>query len=70
MAMIKTFPAISFVDPDLMMSVPPKLTAYQGFDALFHAVEGYIATIATEISDMFALKSIELLGRSLTSSSE
>ena len=61
----KTFPAISFVDPDLMMSVPPKLTAYQGFDALFHAVEGYIATIATEISDMFALKSIELLGRSL-----
>lgn len=61
----KTFPVISFVDPDLMMSVPPKLTAYQGFDALFHAVEGYIATIAYEISDMFALKSIELLGRSL-----
>ena len=61
----KTFPMISFVDPDLMMSVPPKLTAYQGFDALFHAVEGYIANIAYDISDMFALKSIELIGRSL-----
>ena len=37
----KTFPAISIVDPDFMMSVPPHLTAYQGFDALFHACEGY-----------------------------
>jgi alcohol dehydrogenase len=58
-----TFPVLSIVDPDLMMSVPPKLTAYQGFDALFHAVEGYIATCATPISDLFALKSIELLAR-------
>ncbi len=35
-----TFPTMSIVDPELMLSVPPKLTAYQGFDALFHAVEG------------------------------
>lgn len=61
----KTFPYISIVDPDLMMSVPPHLTAYQGFDAFFHAAEGYIANIATEVSDMFALKSIELIGKSL-----
>lgn len=61
----KTFPTISIVDPDLMASVPPHLTAYQGFDAFFHAAEGYIANIATEVSDMFALKSIELIGRSL-----
>ena len=61
----KTFPVISIVDPDLMMTVPPKLTAYQGFDALFHAVEGYIANIATPFSDIYALKSIELIGRSL-----
>jgi len=61
----KTFPFISIVDPDLMMSVPPQLTAYQGFDAFFHAAEGYIANIATEVSDMYALKSIELIGRSL-----
>ncbi|WP_273325202.1 iron-containing alcohol dehydrogenase [Vallitalea guaymasensis] len=60
-----TFPSISIVDPDLMMSVPTKLTAYQGFDALFHATEGYLANISNEISDMYALKSIELIGRSL-----
>jgi len=60
-----TFPTLSVVDPDLMASVPPRLTAYQGFDALFHATEGYLATIATPISDVFALKSIELIGRSL-----
>lgn len=61
----KTFSILSIIDPDLMMSVPSKLTAYQGFDALFHATEGYIANISTEISDMYALKSIELIGRSL-----
>jgi alcohol dehydrogenase len=58
-----TFPVLSIVDPDLMMSVPPTLTAYQGFDALFHATEGYIAKCATPISDLFALKSIELIAR-------
>lgn len=60
-----TFPSISIVDPDLMMSVPSKLTAYQGFDALFHATEGYLANISNEMSNMYALKSIELIGRSL-----
>ncbi len=61
----KTFPVISIVDPDLMLTVPPRLTAYQGFDALFHAVEGYIANISTPFSDIYALKSIELIGKSL-----
>ncbi len=57
----ETFPSLSIVDPELMLSVPPRLTAYQGFDAFFHAVEGYLATIATPISDAYALKSIELI---------
>lgn len=61
----KCFPAISIVDPDFMMTVPPHLTAYQGFDAFFHAAEGYIATAASPISEMFSLKAIELIGRSL-----
>lgn len=60
-----TFPVLSIVDPELMVSVPPRFTAYQGFDALFHATEGYIASIATPISDMFALKSIELIAKHL-----
>jgi alcohol dehydrogenase len=61
----KTFPVLSVVDPDLMMTVPAHLTAYQGFDALFHSTEGYINVIANEISDMYALKSIELIGKYL-----
>ncbi len=60
-----TFPVLSIVDPDLMVSVPPHLTAYQGFDAFFHAAEGYIARIATPVSDLYALKSIGLLYRHL-----
>jgi len=60
-----TFPTLSVVDPELMLTVPKNLTAYQGFDALFHAAEGYIANIATPISDIYALKSIELIAKFL-----
>ncbi|MBF9016356.1 MULTISPECIES: iron-containing alcohol dehydrogenase [unclassified Oceanispirochaeta] len=60
-----TFPVLSIVDPEMMLSIPPHLTAYQGFDAFFHATEGYIANIVTPVSDAFALKSIELLYKSL-----
>ncbi|HYE68662.1 MAG TPA: iron-containing alcohol dehydrogenase [Anaerovoracaceae bacterium] len=61
----KTFPVLSIVDPDLMKSVPTDLTAYQGFDALFHSTEGYVNTTANEMSDLFAIKSISLIGKSL-----
>lgn len=61
----KTFPVLSIVDPDLMLTVPPHLTAYQGFDALFHSTEGYIAKIANTFSDLYALKAIELIGKSI-----
>lgn len=61
----RTFPALSIVDPELMMSVPSDLTAYQGFDALFHSTEGYVNKTANEMSDLFALKAISLIGKSL-----
>lgn len=61
----KTFPVLSVVDPELMMTVPAHLTAYQGFDALFHSIEGYIGKTATAVSDIYALKSISLIGKSL-----
>lgn len=61
----KTFPTLSIVDPDFMMSVPPHLTAYQGFDALFHACEGFLATCANPVSEMFSLQAITLIGKSL-----
>lgn len=60
-----SFPVLSIVDPELMVSIPPALTAYQGFDAFFHAAEGYIANVATPVSDAYALKSITLLKDSL-----
>ena len=56
-----TFPVLAVVDPELMLSVPAKFTAYQGFDAFFHAAEGYIANIATPISDLYALEAVRLL---------
>jgi alcohol dehydrogenase len=57
----KLFPVVSIVDPELMLTLPPKLTAYQGFDAFFHAAEGYISKMRTPVSDLYALEAIRLL---------
>lgn len=62
---MRSFPVISIVDPELMVSVPPKLTAYQGFDALFHGIECYIAKTANLMSDVYALATVEAVGRNL-----
>ena len=59
------FPTISVVDSDLMMSVPPKFTAYQGMDAFFHAAESVINTKEHPMGEMFALKAIELISENL-----
>lgn len=61
----KTFPVLSIVDPELMTTVPPHLTAYQGFDALFHSTEGYINTTHYVMSDLYSLEAIRLIGKSL-----
>ena len=66
----KTFPVLAVVDPDLMLTVPADLTAYQGFDALFHSTEGYINKTAYVMSDMYALKAIELIGHNLSKAVE
>ena len=60
-----TFPVLSIVDPDFMLSVPPKFTAYQGFDALFHSTESYINNTNNLMRDMLALRAIEAVGRNL-----
>lgn len=62
---ISMFPAISVVDSDLMMSVPPRFTAYQGMDAFFHAAESVINTKEHPMGEMFALKAIELITQNL-----
>ena len=59
------YPVLSIVDPELMLSVPPVFTAYQGFDALFHSVEGYISNGTNLMSDMYALTAIENISRYL-----
>lgn len=59
------FPVIGIVDPELTSSVPPKFTAYQGFDALFHSVEGYVSNGVNLMSDMYAINAIENIGRNL-----
>ncbi len=61
----KDIPVVAFVDPDMMASMPKGLTAATGMDALTHAIEGYITKGAWELSDMFHLKAIEIIARSL-----
>ena len=58
-------PVVAIVDPDMMASMPAGLTAATGMDALTHAIEGYITKGAWELSDMFHLKAIEVISRSL-----
>lgn len=59
------FPVLSIVDPELMVSVPAKFTAYQGFDALFHSTECYISKAHNLMGDMLALTAIRNIGKFL-----
>ncbi len=62
---VHDIPVVAVVDPDMMSTMPKGLTAATGMDALTHAIEGYITKGAWELSDMFHLKSIEIIARSL-----
>lgn len=62
---VNDIPVVAFVDPDMMATMPKGLTAATGMDALTHAIEGYITAGAWELSDMFHLKAIEIIARSL-----
>jgi len=60
-----TFPKLSIVDPELMVSVPPQQTAYTGMDAFFHSVESYLATCNQPTSDHLALEAVGLITKYL-----
>ena len=60
-----TFPKISIVDPVLMKSMPPELTADTGFDALAHAVEAYLSPLANSLSDALSFEAVRLTWESL-----
>ncbi len=62
---VHDIPVVAFVDPDMMASMPKGLTAFTGMDALTHAIEGYITKGAWEMSDMFHIKAIEIIGKNL-----
>lgn len=59
------FPKVAIVDPELTLSLPPKVTAETGFDALTHAIESYVAGKASVTTDMYAEKAIELIAYNL-----
>ncbi len=58
-------PVVAIVDPELMLTMPKVLTAATGLDALTHAIEGFTTKAAWEMTDMFHLKAIELIGKYL-----
>ena len=59
-------PNMAIVDPELVLNMPKKLTAYGGIDALTHALEAYVSVMATEFTDGLALQAIDLLFKYLT----
>ena len=62
---VHDIPVVAVVDPVMMSSMPKGLTAATGMDALTHAIEGYITKGAWAMSDMFHLKAIEIISKSL-----
>ena len=62
---VHDIPVVAVVDPDMMSTMPKGLTAATGMDALTHAIEGYITKGAWAMSDMFHLKAIEIISKSL-----
>ncbi len=62
---VHDIPVVAIIDPDMMSSMPKGLTAATGMDALTHAIEGYITKGAWEMTDMFHLKAIEIISKSL-----
>jgi alcohol dehydrogenase class IV len=59
------YPDVSIIDPELMLSIPKKVTAHTGVDTFAHAFESFISNGATEWSEMLAVKSMELFSRSI-----
>ena len=64
---VHDIPVVAVVDSEMMSTMSKGLTAATGMDALTHAIEGYITKGAWEMTDMFHLKAIEIISRSLRS---
>ena len=62
---VHDIPEVAVVDPDMMSTMPKGLTAATGMDALTHAIEGFTTKAAWDMTDMFHLKAIEIIAKSL-----
>ena len=62
---VNDIPDVAIVDPDMMATMPPRLTAATGMDALTHAIEGYITKAAWDLPDCLNLEAIRLIARHL-----
>lgn len=60
-----TYAKVSIVDPELMLTVPKKVTAYTGIDVFFHAMESYIGRRCQPITEALALKAMSLVAKNL-----
>ena len=58
-------PVAAIIDPELMLSVPRRVTAQTGVDVFFHAMEAYLSTVATPYTDMVALEAMRIVARYL-----
>lgn len=58
-------PSVAIVDPNLTLSMPPRLTASTGLDALTHAIEGYVAVKASPLTEMYHGEAIRLIAENL-----
>jgi alcohol dehydrogenase class IV len=63
-------PNLAVLDPQMTFSLPPKMTAATGMDALTHAIEAYVGTQASPISDAFAVGAIELVVKHLVNATK
>ena len=63
-------PDIAIVDPELAQTMPAKLVAHTGMDALTHAIEAYTASLRSNFSDPLAIKAIEMVNENLVKSFE
>lgn len=59
------FPEVAIVDPKLTIGLPPSVTAFTGMDALTHAIEAYASINATDLTDLFAFRALELISQNI-----
>jgi alcohol dehydrogenase class IV len=61
-------PDVSLLDPEVLVTLPPEVTARTGVDALAHAIEAYVSNASSDLSDLYALEALRIIASSLVAS--